>query len=165
VVATAGRTHPCDPPPLCLICIVEQAVGVSEHLGGKLRGQVLHWQTVVGVGTKDLRRLVHERRMGHGRHLEATHMVIHGDVGAQYFLVCWVLDGSGLLAWDLSGSVSGSGAEARNGKRLFCAGQGQDQDQEGCVWVVPAGDSKLRNVERSGPRYVARNHSLGRVVG
>lgn len=83
MAATTALTHPCDPPPLCLVCIVKQAVGVSEHLGSELGRQVLHWQTIVCVGAEDLRRLVHERRMRHGGHLEATHMVIHGDVEAQ----------------------------------------------------------------------------------
>lgn len=97
VVATASRTHPCDSPPLCLICIVEQAIGVSEHLGCELWRQVLHWHTIIGVGTKDLRRLVHERRVRHGRHLEATHMVIHGDVDAQEFVICLLVGRPGLL--------------------------------------------------------------------
>lgn len=135
VVATTGRTHPCDPPPLCLVCIVEQAIGVSEHLGGKLGRQVLHWQTVIGVGTKDLRRLVHERRMRHGRHLEATHMVIHGDVGAQDSLVCWGVDGPGLrLGLSLA---LGLGTEAGEQGAAFVRGQGQ----EGCVVLV--GESKI----------------------
>lgn len=98
VVATANGTHPCDPPPLCLVCIVEQAIGVSEHLSCELWRQVLHWQAVIAVGTKDLRGLVHERRMRHGRHLEATHMVIHGDVDAQEFLIRWWI-GRG-CGWD-----------------------------------------------------------------
>lgn len=96
VVAATAITHPCDPPPLCLVCIVKQAIGVSEHLGSELRRQVLHWQTIVCVGAKDLRRLVHKRRMRHGGHLEATHMVIHGDVEAQVYLDCRGLDGPGL---------------------------------------------------------------------
>lgn len=97
VAATTALTHPCDPPPLCLVCIVKQAVGVSKHLGSELGRQVLHWQTIVCVGAEDLRRLVHERRMRHGGHLEATHMVIHCDCRSPNFLFdCRRLDGPGL---------------------------------------------------------------------
>ena len=98
-----GSTHTRNSPPLCLVCIVEQAIGVSEHLGGELWRQVLHWQTIVCVGAEDLWRLVHERRMRHGGHLEATHMVIHGDVEAQKFPLSakdWKGRGCG---WDWDG--------------------------------------------------------------
>lgn len=92
---------------------------------------MLHWQTVIGVGTKDLRGLVHDRWMRHGGHLEATHMVIHGDVGAQDSLFFWGLDGPGLrlglsmdCGWDLD--------RDRDEARLLRAGE----DQEGCVVLV-----------------------------
>lgn len=125
VVATTAITHPCDPPPLCLVRIVKQAIGVSEHLGSELGRQVLHWQTIVCVGAKDLRRLVHERRMRHGGHLEATHMVIHGDVEAQ---VCLDWRGTG---W--AGSAAGTENVTRTGiGRSFSALAAW----EGCVVLV-----------------------------
>lgn len=81
---------------------------------------MLHWQTVIGVGTKDLRGLVHDRWMRHGGHLEATHMVIHGDVGAQDSLFFWGLDGPGLrLGLSLwTGAETWTGTGTRRG---FCA--------------------------------------------
>lgn len=105
-----GSTHTCDPPPLCLVCVVEQSIGVSEHLGRELGRQVLHWQTIVGMGAEDLRRLVHKRRMRHGGHLEATHMVIHGDVEAQIYFDWRGLDGPGPRLVQRMGLGLGSGA-------------------------------------------------------
>lgn len=48
---------------------------------------MLHWQGIVGVRAEYLRGLVHERRMPHGGHLEAAHMVIHGDLEARVSFV------------------------------------------------------------------------------
>lgn len=95
-----GRnTHPGNPPPLGLVCVIEKRAWVSEHLGGKLRGQMLYGKAMVAVGAEYLRRLVHERWLRHGWwHLEASHVVIHGgqSVGGLVESEASLLGSSGL---------------------------------------------------------------------
>lgn len=72
-----GKTDPCDPPPLCLIRVVEKRIWVAEHLGSELWREMLHGKAMVVA--KNLGRLVHELgwRLAHGR-VETTHVVVHG---------------------------------------------------------------------------------------
>lgn len=72
-----GKTDPCDPPPLCLVRVVEERVWVAEHLSSELWREMLHREAMVVA--EELGWLIHElrRRLAHGR-VEATHMVVHG---------------------------------------------------------------------------------------
>lgn len=64
---------------------------VPKHPAGEFWGQILQLQAIVGVGAEDLGRPVHERRLGHGRYLEAGHMVLHGDGPAVPMRLCRIL--------------------------------------------------------------------------
>lgn len=106
----AVTTHPSNPPPLGLIGVVEERARVAKHLGGKLGGQVLYGQAMVGVA-EDLGRLVHERRLRHGWwHLEASHVVVHGgQVGRP---AGWVGSGAQVRSWDcLKWALEGGGRD------------------------------------------------------
>jgi hypothetical protein len=73
----AVDAHPCNPPPLCLIRVVHQAM-VAEHLRGQFRRQVLQRHTIRGICPENLRRRVEQwRRRCHCRHLEWR---IHSNV-------------------------------------------------------------------------------------
>jgi hypothetical protein len=89
-----GRaTYPRNSPPLGLVCVLHHAV-VGKHLGAQQLGRHLgHGQAMVGVSSKNLRRLVHEGRSRHG-HLEAGMHVVHGAAGRSTNAVavsrgCW----------------------------------------------------------------------------
>lgn len=81
-VPSCRDTHPRDPPPLRLVGVVQQCAWVAEHLGRQLGRQVLYGHAMVAVSAEYLWRLVHERRLRHAWHLEASsHVMVHGGSG------------------------------------------------------------------------------------
>jgi hypothetical protein len=73
------ETHPSDAPPLGIVGVIEEGVGVAKHVRRHVGRQMLDGDAV--VAPKDLGRLVEQRRPGHSGHLEAAGIemdVVHG---------------------------------------------------------------------------------------
>ena len=77
--------HPCDPPPLSIVGVLQQPRRIKGHLSRDLRRQDGHTAIVVGVGTEDLGRLVHKLRGWHARNLESTRINSHSIHGLIVF--------------------------------------------------------------------------------